>query len=91
MPTIMLSVLAEVAILAGGCFWGMEDVLRDAPGIVDIEVGYAGGASNHATYEEVSSGRTGHAEAVRVTFDPSSCRTRTCSRSGTSAATIRRS
>ncbi|MBL0214826.1 MAG: peptide-methionine (S)-S-oxide reductase MsrA [Myxococcales bacterium] len=61
----------EVAILAGGCFWGMEHVLLDAPGIVDIEVGYAGGASKSATYDQVSEGNTGHAESVRVTFDPS--------------------
>ncbi len=61
----------EVAILAGGCFWGMENVLLAAPGIVDIEVGYAGGASKSVTYDEVSDGKTGHAESVRVTFDPS--------------------
>lgn len=61
----------EVAILAGGCFWGMEHVLLGAPGIVSIDVGYAGGASTHVTYEQVSEGTTGHAEAVRVTFDPS--------------------
>ena len=61
----------EVAILAGGCFWGMENVLRKAPGIVDIEVGYAGGKSSTVSYEQVSSGVTGHAEAVRIVFDPS--------------------
>lgn len=61
----------EVAILAGGCFWGMEKVMMEAPGIVDIEVGYAGGKSTKVTYHEVSEGKTGHAEAVRVVFDPS--------------------
>jgi peptide methionine sulfoxide reductase msrA/msrB len=61
----------EVAILAGGCFWGMENVLRKAPGILQIEVGYAGGASNKVSYEQVSDGDTGHAESVRIVFDPS--------------------
>ncbi len=60
----------EVAILAGGCFWGMEKVMRRAPGVLDIDVGYAGGPSKTATYEDVSSGGTGHAEAVRIVFDP---------------------
>lgn len=60
----------EVAILAGGCFWGMEKVLREAPGVVSIEVGYAGGKSTKVSYEEVSSGDTGHAESVRIVFDP---------------------
>jgi methionine-S-sulfoxide reductase len=60
----------EVAIVAGGCFWGMENVLRQAPGVVSIEVGYAGGRSAHVSYEEVSGGDTGHAEAVRIVFDP---------------------
>jgi methionine-S-sulfoxide reductase len=60
----------EVAIVAGGCFWGMENVLRQAPGVVSIEVGYAGGTSAHVTYEQVSGGDTGHAEAVRIVFDP---------------------
>src|SRR5262245_35329508 len=60
----------EVAILAGGCFWGMENVMRDAPGVVSIEVGYAGGKSPAASYEQVSSGSTGHAESVRIVFDP---------------------
>jgi len=61
----------EVAILAGGCFWGMENVLRDAPGVVSIEVGYAGGKSTAVSYEQVSEGTTGHAESVRIVFDPS--------------------
>jgi len=61
----------EVAILAGGCFWGMEHVLLNAPGIVDIEVGYAGGTKANVKYEEVAEGDTGYAESVRVTFDPS--------------------
>jgi methionine-S-sulfoxide reductase len=61
----------EVAILAGGCFWGMEHVMLAAPGIVDIEVGYAGGKSAKAKYEDVSEGTTGHAESIKVTFDPS--------------------
>jgi peptide methionine sulfoxide reductase msrA/msrB len=60
----------EVAILAGGCFWGMENVLRTAPGILSIEVGYAGGKSTKVEYEQVASGTTGHAESVRIVFDP---------------------
>ena len=60
----------EVAILAGGCFWGMEHVLLDAPGILSIDVGYAGGRATDVTYEQVSAGDTGHAESVRVVFDP---------------------
>jgi len=60
----------EVAIVAGGCFWGMENVMRKAPGILKIEVGYAGGASKDVGYEDVASGTTGHAESVRIVFDP---------------------
>jgi len=60
----------EVAIVAGGCFWGMEKVMREAPGVVSIEVGYAGGKSTTASYEAVSGGDTGHAESVRIVFDP---------------------
>jgi methionine-S-sulfoxide reductase len=60
----------EVAIVAGGCFWGMENVMRQAPGILSIEVGYAGGKSTQVDYHDVKSGTTGHAEAVRITFDP---------------------
>src|SRR4051794_557532 len=60
----------EVAIVAGGCFWGMENVMRDLPGILSIEVGYAGGKSTQVGYHDVSSGSTGHAESVRIVFDP---------------------
>ncbi len=61
----------EVAVLAGGCFWGVEDILRDVPGVVDTEVGYTGGWLENPRYEDTHDGRSGHAEAVRVTFDPS--------------------
>jgi methionine-S-sulfoxide reductase len=60
----------EVATLAGGCFWGMEDILREIPGVVDTEVGYTGGTVDNPEYAKVKTGRTGHAEAVRVVFAP---------------------
>ena len=61
---------AETAVLAGGCFWGMEAVFEHVKGVSDVVSGYAGGAKRDATYAAVSSERTGHAEAVRISYDP---------------------
>jgi peptide-methionine (S)-S-oxide reductase len=60
----------ETAVLAGGCFWGMEGVFEHVKGVTDVTSGYAGGSAKDANYDHVSSERTGHAEAVRITFDP---------------------
>ena len=57
---------SEKAILAGGCFWGMEDLIRDLPGVTSTRVGYSGGDVQHATYRNHGT----HAEAIAVTFDP---------------------
>ncbi|KAG4073380.1 hypothetical protein HA402_008536 [Bradysia odoriphaga] len=56
----------ETAVLAGGCFWGMEDLIRRQPGVLDTRVGYTGGPNDHATYRN----HPGHAEAVEIVFDP---------------------
>ncbi|MFY7837693.1 MAG: peptide-methionine (S)-S-oxide reductase MsrA [Novosphingobium sp.] len=58
------------AILAGGCFWCTEAVFRDVIGVSEVESGYIGGSVENPTYKQVCSGTTGHAEAIRVTFDP---------------------
>jgi peptide-methionine (S)-S-oxide reductase len=63
---------SEVAVLAGGCFWGVQGVYQHVKGVASAVSGYAGGEKNTAQYERVSTGRTGHAESVQVTFDPRS-------------------
>ena len=60
----------EVAVLAGGCFWGVEEILRDVPGVIDTDVGYTGGWLENPTYEDTHDSKSGHAEAIRITFDP---------------------
>lgn len=61
----------QKAVLAGGCFWGIEAVFEHVKGVKDAKSGYSGGAADAADYGQVSSGRTGHAESVLVTYDPS--------------------
>ncbi|MDD3883371.1 MAG: peptide-methionine (S)-S-oxide reductase MsrA [Gallionella sp.] len=60
---------SQIAYLAGGCFWGMEELVRQIPGVLDTEVGYTGGNTPDATYEVVRTGRSGHAESLKITFD----------------------
>lgn len=60
-------------VLAGGCFWGMEELFRMQPGVTDTEVGYAGGKNDHPTYDN----HPGHAEAIKITFDEASTNTET--------------
>jgi peptide-methionine (S)-S-oxide reductase len=61
----------QKAILAGGCFWGMQDLIRNFPGVTDTRVGYTGGTTKNPTYKDICNGNTGHTEAIEITFDPS--------------------
>ena len=73
-PTVDLTAAAaaktESAVFAGGCFWGVQGVFQHVKGVSNAVSGYAGGAAKMARYEDVGTGRTGHAEAVRITYDP---------------------
>src|SRR5512144_1387065 len=80
-PTVLLVALAvfgrpavvpqtQTAVFAGGCFWGVDAVFKHVRGVVRVVSGYAGGSAADASYDRVSSGTTGHAESVEVTFDP---------------------
>src|SRR5262249_29236410 len=60
----------EAAVLAGGCFWGVEDILRDVPGGIDKDGGYTSGWLENPTYADTHHSKSGHAEAVRITLDP---------------------
>lgn len=61
----------QTAVLAGGCFWGIQAVYRHVKGVIDVKAGYCGGSANTANYEVVSSGKTQHAESVQIKYDPS--------------------
>lgn len=63
--------MTEIAVFGGGCFWCTEAVFQELKGVMAVTSGYAGGASHSPTYEQVASGKTGHAEVVKVEFDPS--------------------
>jgi peptide-methionine (S)-S-oxide reductase len=68
---IATSKTEQTAVVAGGCFWGIQAVFQHVKGVINATSGYSGGAANTADYELVSTGDTGHAESVRITYDPS--------------------
>lgn len=65
-----MTATTQTAYLAGGCFWGMEELVRQIPGVLETEVGYTGGNTPDARYEQVKTGNTGHAESLKIVFDP---------------------
>lgn len=65
-----MSTERETALLAGGCFWGMQDLIRRLAGVTMTRVGYTGGTVPNATYEDLKTGQSGHAESIEVIFDP---------------------
>lgn len=62
--------MSDVAILAGGCFWGMQDLIRRIPGVKKTRVGYTGGHTDNPTYPQICTKTTGHAEAIEIVYDP---------------------
>jgi methionine-S-sulfoxide reductase len=70
-PSVNTPDKLETVFLAGGCFWGMEDLLRKIPGVVETEVGYTGGFLDNPRYEDTHDSKSGHAESVKVVYDPS--------------------
>ncbi|MHB1225182.1 MAG: peptide-methionine (S)-S-oxide reductase MsrA [Gemmatimonadaceae bacterium] len=70
-PAALATAPLDTAVLAGGCFWGMELVYEHVRGVVSVVSGFAGGGTDAPSYEQVSGGRTGHAESVRIVYDPS--------------------
>ena len=69
-PAMTTTETQQNAYLAGGCFWGMEELVRQIPGVLETEAGYTGGHTPDASYEQVKAGRTGHAESIKIVFDP---------------------